>query len=85
MTKLSLHDQIVEVTNEYLGPAAQRFIDRQILNHLNKEPEDLQIQDLPTLIDWVRVSIAFLTEDRELIDELTQRLRKLQGSKTVGR
>ena len=78
MADKSLYTNIVSVTTDYLGPAAQRFIDRQIQNHLDKEPEHLRARDLPILIDWIRVSIAFLTEDRHLIDELTSRLRQLE-------
>lgn len=81
MNEASLYTRVVDVAADYLGPAAQRFIDRQIQNHVGKEdPKTLTLTDLPVLIDWVRVSVAFLTEDRELIDELTHRLRTLQGS-----
>jgi len=75
-----LYTYVVSVTADYLGPAAQRFIDRQIQNHLDKEPSELTIRDLPQLVDWIRVSVAFLTEDRQLIDELTQKLRSLPRS-----
>lgn len=77
MAKPDLYNNIIDVTEDYLGPAAKRFIDRQIQNHLEKQPDDLQAEDMPTLVDWVRVSVAFLTDDRKLIDELTQRLRGL--------
>lgn len=77
MAKIPLYEQTVDVMTDYLGPAARRFIDRQIQNHLNKEPDQLKITDLPVLIDWVRVSVAFLTQDTKLIDELTTRLREL--------
>lgn len=72
-----LYDYIVSVTSDYLGPAAQRFIDRQIQNHLDKEPHELTLRDLPELVDWIRVSVAFLTEDRQLIDDLTKKLRSV--------
>ena len=72
-----LYTDIVEVMSDYLGPAARRFIDRQIQNHLEKNPEDLQLSDMPTLVDWVRVSFAFLTDDRKMIEEMTKRLRGL--------
>lgn len=77
--ELDLYTALVEVTTDYLGPAAKRFIDRQIQNHLEKPPEDLTSADLPQLVDWIRVSFAFLTDDRKLIDELTRRLRGLNG------
>ena len=78
MTEPELYKNIIAVVSDYLGPAADRFIDRQIENHLQKEPAQLTHKDLPLLIDWVRVSVAFLTEDRKLIDDLTTRLRELE-------
>ena len=75
----NLYNAIVDVTADYLGPAARRFIDRQIQNHLEKAPDELTVQDLSSLIDWIRVSFAFLTEDRNLIEELSARLRKLES------
>jgi hypothetical protein len=74
---VNLYKQVVDVTSDYLGPAAERFIDRQIQNHLNKEPEALTPHDMPSLIDWLRISVAFLTDDRTVIDELTTRLNRL--------
>lgn len=82
MTKSpDLYTSIVDVTADYLGPAAKRFIDRQIQNHLAKEPEQLRSADMPELIDWVMVSTAFLTEDRQLIDDLAKRLKQLSAPK----
>lgn len=75
--KPDLYASIIDVTEDYLGPAAKRFIDRQIQNHLEKQPDDLVRGDMPMLVDWVRVSFAFLTDDRKMIDELTTRLRGL--------
>lgn len=76
----TLYQAIIGVMTDYLGPAAKRFVDRQVQNHLEKAPEDLTNQDLPTLIDWIRVSFAFLTDDLKIIDELTMRLRELANN-----
>lgn len=69
-----IHAQVVDVMSDYLGPAAGRFVDRHIHNHLNKRPEELSVSDLATLIDWLRISIAFLTEERQVIDNIIYRL-----------
>jgi hypothetical protein len=61
----------------YLGPAADRFIDRQIQNHLSKEPEELSKEDLSKLIDWIQAAVSFLTEDSEIIEEYISQLGKL--------
>ena len=73
----SLYDKIVRVTHVYLGPAADRFIDRQIQNHLHKEPGDISVEDLGMLIDWIRAAVSFLTEDSEIVEEYTSELAKL--------
>lgn len=77
------HD-VVNVTHVYLGPAADRFIIRQIRNHLGKMPEELEPDDLIRLIDWIRVAVSFLTDDSELITEYIDELSKLAGDATAG-
>lgn len=72
-----LYDRVVRVTHVYLGPAADRFIDRQIQNHLSKRPEELSEEDLNMLIDWIRVAVSFLTDDSEIVEEYIEQLIKL--------
>ncbi len=76
---LFLYDRIIEVTADYLGPAANRFIDRQIQYHLKKPPQDLKKEDLKNLIDWIRASISILTDDGDLVSEYTNRLETLSN------
>ena len=72
-----LYDQVVRVTHVYLGPAADRFIDRQVQNHLHKTPEELSEADLLKLIDWIRVAVSLLTDDVEIVEEYAAQLRRL--------
>lgn len=76
-TKQSLYEQVVNVTMEYLGPAAERFITRQIKTHIGKEPEDLTEDDLEKLVDWIKLAIALLTEDTEMVDDFSKSLLQL--------
>lgn len=73
----STYDQVVRVTHVYLGPAADRFIARQVENHLHKAPEELSQADLLSLVDWIRVVVSLLTEDNGIIEEYTNELLKL--------
>jgi hypothetical protein len=73
----SVYDQVVRVTHVYLGPAADRFIARQVESHLHKAPQDLSQADLGGLIDWIKVVVSLLTEDDEIIDEYANELKKL--------
>lgn len=73
----TLYQQAVTITSEYLGPAAERFINRQLTYHLGKDPQELTKQDIPELAEWVKVSIAILTEDDALVKEFTKRIMNL--------
>jgi hypothetical protein len=72
-----LYDCMIEITADYLGPAAHRFIDRQIDSHLNKAPEDIKKDDLSELIAWIRAAISILTDDYGLVDEYASRLENI--------
>ena len=81
---LPLYDKVVRITNVYLGPAADRFISRQVKYHLHKPPEELSSSDLIKLIDWIRVAVSLLTDDTEIVEEYTTQLKRLtQPAKKV--
>lgn len=74
MTDEAVYQQVVAVTTEYLGPAAERFITRQIKTHLGKKPEELTKADVAKLVDWMKLAIALLTEDGKMVDDFTKSL-----------
>jgi hypothetical protein len=74
---VTLYENIVAITEDYLGPAARRFIDRQINFHFEKRPDQITRADLTKLSEWVKVSLALLTEDRQMVDDFTKRINKL--------
>ncbi|HUC87074.1 MAG TPA: hypothetical protein VMR75_01975 [Candidatus Saccharimonadales bacterium] len=73
----TLYDNIVKVVAYYLGPAASRFVDRQITFHLHKSPQEVTAEDLQGLTEWMRVSLALLTDDRETVEECARKLIQL--------
>lgn len=73
----SVYDQVVRITHVYLGPAADRFIARQVESHLHKSPAQLTRADLLDLIDWIRAIVALLTEDSDIIEEYINELKKV--------
>lgn len=77
----SLYNEVVNLTKSYLGPAAERFITRQIKTHLNKKPEELSPEDLAKLADWIKVAIALLTEDAKIVQDYTDSLLNLAKKK----
>jgi hypothetical protein len=72
-----LYEQVIEVTNQYLGPAAERFVSRQIQMHLDKEPQSLTEDDLEKLVDWIRLAMALLSDDNKLVDDFSNSLLAL--------
>lgn len=77
----SLYEHAVAICSDYLGPAGERFMRRQISTHLHKKPEDLKREDLPELTNWTRLTFAMLTDESQLIDDFSARLAAL-GSPT---
>lgn len=73
----TLHQQVVHITEDYLGPAAPRFVDRQIKFHLRKHPDAINTEDLKPLIEWIKVSLALLTDDKKMVDECVDKLNQL--------
>lgn len=76
----TVYDQVLEVTTDYLGPAAERFITRQIKVHLGKKPDELTKADVAKLVDWLKVAIALLTEDNKMVDDFTRDLLKISNT-----
>lgn len=74
VTQKTIYRQVVAVTYDYLGPAAQRFVDREIKAHLGKKPQDLTKADVVKLVDWSKLAFALLTEDAKMVDDYAKSL-----------
>lgn len=74
---MGLYEQIVQISEDYLGPAGQRFVDRQIVFHLNKYPQDLKKEDVPQLVEWVKVTLGLFADDANKVEECSNRILKL--------
>jgi hypothetical protein len=85
MTKTSLYDDVVMITYDYLGPAADRFVIRQIRNHLQKDPAELQHKDLKQLIDWIQLAMRLISDDSRIVDRYVADLETLAKTKRRGR
>lgn len=80
MVAANLTSQVIAITQEYLGPASERFVHRLISFHLKKPPDQLAPADLPKLVSWIKVSLGLLTDDRTMVDECEQNLLKLANN-----
>lgn len=73
------YQNMIRITTDYLGPAAPRFIDRQIEGHLGKNPQDINKRDVDALVEWLSVSLSHLTDDQSVVKEYADRLHKLSS------
>jgi hypothetical protein len=81
MANYNLYDEVVRITYQYLGPAADRFVVRQIRNHLGKDPGELRRKDLRQLIDWIQLAMRLISNDDEVIDRYIAELEILAQQK----
>lgn len=79
----SVYQKVVHISAEYLGPAAERFMRRQITTHLDKKPEDLTYQDIDELTNWVKITFALLTEDHRIVEAFTRDLQSVANSRPM--
>lgn len=76
------YEQVVNITYAYLGPATERFVGRQVRNHLHKEPEGMTQKDLSRLIEWIQIAVSLLTDDSRVVKEYIGQLEQLaRGSR----
>ena len=68
------YNRIVEIASDYLGPAASRFVTRQISSYLHKTPEELEKKDIQMLAIRIRSGLVVLTKDKRTVDEAFQRI-----------
>ena len=71
------YTRIIRILSDYLGPASERFLDRQIAFHLEKKPKNLTAQDYAKLTEWIRVSLGLITQDKRMVDEAVARIKKV--------
>ena len=69
--------QLTNIIRDYLGPAAERFLNRQIEFYLNKTTRDLSRDDIERLSVGIRNALRILTRDERLIDEAARRIKGL--------
>ena len=75
-----LFNRLVSITEEYLGPASRRFVIRQIDSHLNKTPSEITPEDIPTFVEWAKLTLALVTEDKQIVDAYAAKLTALATS-----
>jgi hypothetical protein len=75
--ELTAYDSVTEIASDYFGPAASRYVSRIIVNHLGKSPTQLRHKDIPELVNWIKLTLAVVTDDMNLVEEFVARLKTL--------
>lgn len=73
-----LSNVVVEIAEQYLGFAANRYLDRQCRLHLDKPLEELRREDLDNLAMWIN-NTAPLVMDKNDAQELAEEIFELKG------
>ena len=76
-TSKTLYQKAVEISAEYLGPAGERFMNRQISTHLNIDPSEMKARELASLINWIKLTFSLLTDDQKIVDAFVTDLSTL--------
>lgn len=76
-----LRENIIKVMNDYLGPASERFVDRNIEGHLNKKPEELSKEDIAKLANWIKISLGVISSSAEIAQEAVDRMLEAAEAK----
>jgi len=73
---LSVYDKVLDISKQYLGPAAEKFIQRQC-KHIKIEPATLTATHLEQLA-WSSKNAAGLYMDESKAAELAQKIMSLK-------
>lgn len=70
----SLAQSIVKVVSNYLGPAAEKFVNRQATFHLGQGVTlaSLSESNLPELFKWIEISAKLLIDEDKVAQMMDQ-------------
>ena len=81
----NIYRRVLTISEDYLGPAAPRFLSRLVTHHLGKPARQITCDDLPQLVIWIRLAATVITDDELVVADYIERLEKLvQPSKSTG-
>jgi hypothetical protein len=73
----NIYNHVLTITEDYLGPAAPRFLSRLATNHLNKPASRITRADLPQLVVWIKLAATIITDNEAVVTEYLMRLENL--------
>jgi hypothetical protein len=78
MVSKPLYVELVDITKDYLGPVADRFVIRQIETHLSIQPSQLTSKNIAELAQWLILSMSLLISDTKAVENFRKRIRHLE-------
>ena len=75
---MALYDDVVDLAKTYMGPAAKKFVDRQISGHLDGVSDGSQLtpSHLDELAKWCYTSGKLLMDDAKA-QEMSDKVKTL--------
>ncbi len=69
--------ELVDIVRDYLGPAAERFVNRQIVLSFDKPITHLRKKDIVRLSFGISAGLRVLTHRNDIVEEVLQRMKNL--------
>ena len=79
---MALYDEVIDVARSYLGPAAPKFVNRQIRAHLEIDGSQLTYNDLDELAEWCYTSSKVLMDEMKA-KEFSDQVRALSNGARI--
>ena len=75
---MALYNDVIDLARPYLGPAAEKFVSRQISAHLEVAADQLGTQHLAELAKWCLAS-GVLVMPEPKAQEFSQKVKSMKG------
>ena len=77
-----LYNQTFNILKTDFDKSTKRFLDRQIMFHLSKKPEELEYSDKGELAKWIRISSSLLF-GKEKAAKLYKKIMEIEPQKNI--
>ena len=75
---MALYNDVINLARPYLGPAAEKFVSRQVSAHLNVKSDQIARQHMEELSKWCLISGKLVMDDAKA-QEFSQKIKSLKG------
>lgn len=80
----TISEKVLRLTTNYLGPASQRFLERQTRSHMHGlDFAEIKEEHLPELFKWIELSARLIINDKA--EEMVKKMEALFNVKRTER